>query len=165
VMATHSDQALALLSDADDHERRSLKAIRYKPNEAVLHADASLMPTRRRCWAAWNYAEPAGAAADAISLTYWMNALQPIPMDDPLFVTLNPTRPIREHLVHDTVTFAHPQYDRAALAAQAEIAARNGARGTWFCGAWMRNGFHEDGYASALDVVRAIAAGAARQAA
>jgi predicted NAD/FAD-binding protein len=156
VIATHTDQALAILGDADSRERRDLGAIRYQPNRAVLHADASMMPRRRRCWASWNYTEAAGPKPDAISLTYWMNSLQPIPKDDPLFVTLNPTRPIREDLVHDAVTFAHPMYDAAALAAQRNLAARNGARNTWFCGAWMKNGFHEDGYSSALDVARAI---------
>lgn len=156
VLATHSDIALRLLSDADDVETSSLSAIRYQPNEAVLHSDANLMPRRRRCWSAWNYAEAAGARPDRISLSYWMNALQPIPQDDPLFVTLNPVREIREELIHDVKTFHHPVYDTGALAAQTVLKARNGTRNTWFCGAWMRNGFHEDGLASALDVADRI---------
>ena len=85
-----------------------------------------------------------------------MNSLQPIPQDDPLFVTLNSNRPIRDALIHDVVTFRHPVYDLPALAAQSGIRAINGTNSTWFCGAWMKNGFHEDGFASAVDVVSAL---------
>ena len=156
VFASHSDQALAMLSDATPEERAALGAVRYQPNEAVLHADESLMPKRKAVWSSWNYAEERGARRDRIALTYWMNSLQPIPKDDPLFVTLNATRPIREELIYDQSTFHHPVYDLAALEAQKTIRAMNGARGTWFCGAWMRNGFHEDGLASAVEVAEAV---------
>jgi hypothetical protein len=158
VFATHSDDTLRLLSDPTRSERAALTAIRYQPNEAVLHADPSVMPRRRKAWASWVYAEAKGERPERIALSYWMNSLQPIPMDDPLFVTLNGSRPIREELVHDSVTFRHPVYDRAALAAQDRLRAMNGTRNTWFCGAWMRNGFHEDGFASAVDVVEAMRA-------
>jgi uncharacterized protein len=157
VFACHSDQALRLLADATPHEAQSLSAIRYQPNEAVLHADASLMPKSRKVWSSWSYVEPKSGAGDRIDLTYWMNSLQPIPHDDPLFVTLNTSRPIRENLIHDVNTFHHPVFDVAAFAAQDRIRMLNGARNTWFCGAWMRNGFHEDGFASAVDVVQAMA--------
>jgi uncharacterized protein len=156
IFATHSDTALKLLSDATPQETAALSAVRYQPNEAVLHADANLMPKRRSCWASWVYCEPAGPKPDRIDLTYWMNSLQPIPQDDPLFVTLNTTQPIRENLIHDTVTFQHPVFDLPALAAQNTIRAMNGTQNTWFCGAWMRNGFHEDGFQSAVDVVDAM---------
>jgi len=156
IFATHSDQALALLADATEAEAAALGAVRYQPNTAVLHADPAMMPRRRKCWASWVYVGDSRPGDTPIGLTYWMNSLQPIPMDDPLFVSLNPTRPIRDELVHDTVTFAHPQYDSAALAGQAAVRGFNGARNTWFCGAWMRNGFHEDGFATALDVTRAL---------
>lgn len=158
VMATHADDSLALLSDPTDHERSALSAVRYQPNEAVLHADSSLMPRSRKCWSSWVYTEPAGPRPEKIDLTYWMNSLQPIPQDDPMFVTLNSNRPIREELIYDSVTFRHPVYDRAALGAQSALRAANGALNTWFCGAWMRNGFHEDGFASAVDVVDALKA-------
>jgi predicted NAD/FAD-binding protein len=115
------------------------------------------MPVRRKCWASWVYAEPAGPRPEKIDLTYWMNSLQPIPEDDPLFVTLNSNRPIRAELIYDTVTFRHPVYDLKAMAAQDQVRAMNGARNTWYCGAWMKNGFHEDGFASAVDVVQAMA--------
>ena len=156
VMATHSDDSLAMLSDATLAEQSALGAVLYQPNEAILHADASVMPRSRKVWSSWVYAEPAEARTDKIDLTYWMNSLQPIPHDDPLFVTLNSNRPIREELIHDTVTFRHPVYDLGALAAQQRIRAMNGTANTWFCGAWMKNGFHEDGFASAVDVVEGI---------
>jgi predicted NAD/FAD-binding protein len=158
VFATHSDVTLRLLSDPSPEESAALAAIRYQPNEAVLHSDASVMPKRKACWASWVYVEPAGRRPEKIDLTYWMNSLQPIPMDDPLFVTLNSNQPIREELIHDTVTFDHPVYDMGALRAQEQIRAMNGTRDTWFCGAWMRNGFHEDGFQSAVDVVEAMQA-------
>lgn len=158
VFATHSDQTLGMLTDASGVERAALAAIRYQPNRAVLHADERMMPQRKVCWSSWNYTEPARKTTDRIGLTYWMNSLQPIPKDDPLFVTLNATQPIREELIYDEVTFAHPLYDLGALAAQETIRAINGTRNTWFCGAWMHNGFHEDGLRSALDVAEAMAA-------
>lgn len=157
VFATHSDDSLALLSDAAGLERQALSAIRYQPNEMVLHADQSVMPRRRRAWSSWVYSEEAGQRKECIDLTYWMNSLQPIPPDDPMFVTLNGTRKIRDDLIYDAATFRHPVYDRAALAAQSAIRVLNGSNRTWFCGAWMRNGFHEDGFASAVDVVEGMA--------
>jgi predicted NAD/FAD-binding protein len=157
VFACHSDQALRLLSDASAHETQSLGAIRYQPNEAVLHADFSLMPKSRKVWSSWSYVEPKTGPGARIDLTYWMNSLQPIPQDDPLFVTLNSSRPIRDELIHDVTTFHHPVFDVAAFAAQDRIRLMNGTMNTWFCGAWMRNGFHEDGFASAVDVVQAMA--------
>ncbi len=158
VLASHSDQSLALLSDATAEERAALGDIRYQPNDMVLHADDRMMPKSRKCWASWSYVEGAQGPQDKIDLTYWMNSLQPIPKDDPLFVTLNATKSIREDLIYDQETFHHPVYDLAALAAQKTIKAGNGARNTWFCGAWMKNGFHEDGIASAWDVAQAMLA-------
>lgn len=156
VLATHSDHSLALLSDADGAERAALGAVRYQPNQMVLHADPSVMPKSRKCWASWSYVEGAGGPQDKIDLSYWMNSLQPIPQDDPMFVTLNAAKPIRDDLIYDSAIFHHPVYDLGALAAQKTIAAMNGARNTWFCGAWMKNGFHEDGIASAYDVAAAM---------
>jgi uncharacterized protein len=153
IFAAHADDTLATLADASPQEKAALSAVRYQPNQAVLHADANVMPKRRKVWSSWVYCEPAGPKPDRIDLTYWMNSLQPIPKDDPLFVTLNATQPIRDALIHDTVTFRHPVYDVAAVRAQGDIRAMNGTRNTWFCGAWMRSGFHEDGFQSAVDVV------------
>ncbi|WP_281824415.1 NAD(P)/FAD-dependent oxidoreductase [Jannaschia rubra] len=157
VLATHADDSLRLLADPRPHETALLSRVRFQDNEAVLHADPSVMPRRRKVWAAWNYAEQA-ARPDRIGLTYWMNRLQPIPQDDPLFSTLNPQRPIREDLIHDVTTFRHPVYDLPMMQAVEGLRAANGTDRTWFCGAWMRNGFHEDGFVSALDVADAMAA-------
>ena len=159
VFASHSDQALAILSDASEAEQSALGAVRYQPNMAVLHADESLMPKRKKVWSSWTYCEGAEGARGEIDLTYWMNSLQPIPADDQMFVTLNSTRTIREELIYDTNLFMHPVFDLAALNAQKQIAAMNGTNRTWFCGAWMKNGFHEDGLSSAVDVADAILAG------
>src|SRR6056297_3431581 len=157
VFATHSDDSLAMLADPTPTESAALGAVRYQPNTAVLHADARAMPKRRVTWSSWNYTEREGHEGGPIDLTYWMNCLQPIPESDPLFVTLNSRAPIDESLIYDTATFRHPVYDLAALAAQSTIRSMNGDNSTWFCGAWMKNGFHEDGYASAIDVVEAMA--------
>ena len=165
IFATHSDDSLRLLSDPSLQETRDLGAIAYQPNDVVLHADANIMPRKRAVWSSWNYTEAAGKSTGQIDLTYWMNKLQPIPETDPHFVTLNTTRPIREELIYDRVTLRHPVYNTAALAAQSRIAASNGAQNTWFCGAWMKNGFHEDGLSSAVDVVDALSAREARAAA
>lgn len=162
ILATHSDDSLRLLADPTDAERAALSLVTYQPNTAVLHADPRAMPKNRRAWSSWNYVERAGRrAGDKIDLTYWMNRLQPIPQDDPLFVTLNGSTPVRDDLVHDAVTFRHPVYDLAADRGRERVRALNGARNTWFCGAWMKNGFHEDGFASAVDVVDAMRARAA----
>lgn len=157
VFATHSDQALAMMADPSPAEQAALSAIKYQPNTAVLHADERLMPTRRVCWASWNYVEPKGPKPEKIDLTYWMNCLQPIPESDPMFVTLNSNTPIRHELIYDEVTFAHPVYDLEAQHGREAIRSMQGLRNTWFCGAWMKNGFHEDGLASAVDVVTAMA--------
>ena len=158
VFATHSDDSLSMLSDPTPAEVAGVGSVRYQSNTAVLHSDARAMPKRRATWSSWNYTEREGHTGGPIDLTYWMNCLQPIPEDDPLFVTLNSRGPIDESLIHDTATFRHPVYDLPALAAQGAIRALNGDNNTWFCGAWMKNGFHEDGYGSAMDVVEGMAA-------
>ena len=158
IFATHSDDTLSLLADPSEEERAVLGAIGYQDNDITLHADETIMPKRRQCWASWNYAEDKDMASDRIDLTYWMNKLQPIPRDDPMFVTLNTRRDIREELTYDRVTLRHPVYDLAALAAQDRARAMNGTNNTWFCGAWMKNGFHEDGLSSALDVATRLRA-------
>ena len=155
VFATHSDDTLALLSDPTSSERSMLSAIRYQPNSVVLHSDTSIMPKRKVCWASWNYTETQDKQNDEIDLTYWMNSLQNIEGED-FMVTLNSTRPIREDLIWDECTLRHPVYDEAAIAAQDLAHAINGSNRTWFCGAWMKNGFHEDGLSSAYDVVHAL---------
>lgn len=159
VFATHADDTLAMLSDATGVEQTTLSAVRYQPNNAVLHSDPSVMPKRKKVWSSWSHVETGAATRgeDApIELSYWMNSLQPIPHDDPLFVTLNHQGHIREELIHDEATFRHPVFDAAAVTAQDTVRAINGQNRTWFCGAWMRHGFHEDGLASGLEVAQQI---------
>ncbi len=156
IFATHSDDSLKMLADPTVLEQKALGAVRYQPNTVILHSDANVMPRRKICWSSWNYTEDSAKEMNQIDLTYWMNRLQPIPMDDPLFVTLNSTRTIREELIHDETVLRHPVYDTAALNGQALVRDMNGTGHTWFCGAWMKNGFHEDGLGSAVDVVDAI---------
>ena len=153
VFACHSDQALKILgSGATAEEASALSAIRYQTNKAVLHRDPNQMPRRKACWSSWAYRSQNGS----IGVTYWMNRLQGIPDDEPMFVTLNPPSPIPDELVYDRVDFEHPMFDKAALSAQRQIKAMQGRNRTWFAGAWNRHGFHEDGIHSAVEVVDAL---------
>lgn len=156
IFATHSDDTLGMLSDATAAETDVLGAVRYQPNRIVLHSDTSVMPKRRQVWSSWTYTEDKNRDTQAIDLTYWMNSLQPWLTGRDYMVTLNSNRAIREDLIWDEVTLRHPVYDVPALRAQQTAATMNGTNRTWFCGAWMKNGFHEDGLSSALDVVHAL---------
>ncbi len=155
VLACHSDQALRLLgSDATPQERSVLGAIRYQPNQAVLHTDASVLPRREVAWAAWNYerAADSGREQAGVCLHYLLNRLQPLPWTKPVMVSLNPVRPIDDSQVHARMEYSHPVFDLAAIEAQSQVGALQGQRRTWFCGAWCGYGFHEDGLRSGLEV-------------
>ncbi|KCV83039.1 amine oxidoreductase-like protein [Actibacterium atlanticum] len=154
IMACHSDQSLRLLANPTMAETKALSAIRYQDNHMVLHCDEGQMPKRRKVWSSWVYKADTTKEETAIGVSYWMNRLQNIPEDDPLFVTLNPATEIREDLIYDQETFRHPVFDRAALRAQKELTAMQGANNTWFAGAYTRHGFHEDGFASAVRITR-----------
>jgi predicted NAD/FAD-binding protein len=160
VIAAHSDQALAMLSDADDRERAVLGAIPYSPNTVYLHRDTRLMPKRRRVWASWNFLRwPRDEeATNDIAVTYWMNELQGIARDKPLFVSLNPPFEPDPGLTFGKYVCEHPQYHAAAFAAQKRLGEIQGKRHTWFCGAWTGYGFHEDGLRSGLAVAEALGA-------
>ena len=157
VIATHSDQALALLGDPSERERELLGAIRYQPNEAVLHTDRSLLPRRRRAWASWNYHLGAGAPGRC-TVTYHMNRLQSLRADSELCVTLNRTAAIDPDQIIRTIQYAHPVYTPAGVAAQARHHEISGRNRTHYCGAYWGWGFHEDGVRSALRVVRELGA-------
>ena len=157
ILACHSDQALALLGDADAIEREVLGAIRYQPNEAVLHTDASLLPRDRKAWAAWNAHVPRDPAAPC-TVSYCMNLLQGLPGDTPLVVTLNRSEAIEPAKVLRTLRYAHPVHDHAAVRAQQRWGELQGRRHTWFAGAYWGWGFHEDGIRSARRVVDALRA-------
>lgn len=157
VLASHSDQSLALLSDATDLERRLLGGIRYERNHAVLHTDPSLMPKRRRAWSSWNYISEAGDCdTRLVCLTYWMNRLQNIDPRFPVFVTLNPHRAPRTESIVARFDYEHPIFDQSALEAQKRLWAIQGANRTWFCGAYFGHGFHEDGLQAGLAVAEAL---------
>ncbi len=156
VIATHADQALRLLADADDDERCVLGAFGYRPNEAVLHSDASLMPQRLATWSSWNYAAEGPAAAQQLSVTYWMNRLQHINPATPLFVTLNPIVAPDPALVIRRDRYEHPVFDSAAIAAQRRLWSLQGRRNAWFCGAYFGAGFHEDGLQAGLAVAEQL---------
>jgi predicted NAD/FAD-binding protein len=160
VLSCHTDQALALLADASEEERSVLGAIRYQPNRAVLHTDASVLPRRRRAWAAWNCERATGHDSNraAVCLHYLINRLQPLPWQTPIIVSLNPLRPIRRDAVLGQWDYAHPVFDCAAVQAQRRVPALQGRSHVWFCGAWTRYGFHEDGLISGLAVVDSLRA-------
>ena len=152
VLACHAPQALAMLDDASLDERRALSAIGYQDNEAVLHTDERLLPRRRSAWAAWNYESGAAGGADGnrVCLHYLLNLLQPLPWKQSVIVSLNPLREPRPETVLRRITYAHPVFDNAAIAAQGQLAALQGRSHVWFCGAWTGYGFHEDGLRSGL---------------
>ncbi len=165
VIATHADQALRLLDDPSAAERNLLGAFHYRPNQAVLHSDAALMPRRKRVWASWNYASAAGTAGATgtagpeqplLSVTYWMNRLQNIAEDNPLFLTLNPIVEPDPALVHQRIAYDHPMFDSGAGTAQQHLWSLQGRRKTWFCGAYFGTGFHEDGLQSGLAVAEQL---------
>ncbi|MBD3825449.1 MULTISPECIES: FAD-dependent oxidoreductase [Stenotrophomonas] len=155
VLACHSDQALAMLSDADPTERAVLGAIRYQPNEVVLHTDARLLPTHRKAWAAWNAHVPASPTAPC-TVSYCMNLLQGIDTPTPLVVTLNRSEAIDPAKVLRRLQYSHPVHDHAMVRAQGRWAEVQGRRRTWFAGAYWGWGFHEDGIRSARRVVDAL---------
>ena len=158
VFATHSPQTLAMLADADAEERALLGAIAYQPNRAWLHTDTALMPRRRSAWAAWNYLGNGDPATPEVSVTYWLNRLQPLPFETDVLVSLNPlSEPAPERTIA-VFDYEHPVFDRGAVAAQKRLAAIQGRRGAWFAGAWTGYGFHEDGLRSGLDVAARILA-------
>ena len=165
VMACHSDQALALLHDASPAERALLGAVRYQANEAVLHTDTAVLPRRRLAWAAWNYERAAedGQEQARVCLHYLINRLQPLPWQTPVIVSLNPARPIAPQHVVQRFEYAHPVFDSAAIAAQRRLHTLQGRDGLWFCGAWTRYGFHEDGLMSGQQVAQELLAQAAQR--
>jgi predicted NAD/FAD-binding protein len=166
VLACHSDQALALLGGgAQPAEREILGAIRYQPNHAVLHTDAALLPRDKALWSAWNYlSEPAGVGDHhahkgdhrPVSVSYLLNRLQPLPVDTPVVLSLNPRRDIDPTTILGEFDYGHPVFDGPAIDAQQRLDAIQGNQGVWFCGAWSGYGFHEDGLKSGMRVAAAL---------
>lgn len=165
VMASHSDQSLAMLRDASSPEQRILSAVRYQPNRAVLHTDASCLPTKRKTWSAWNYQSESGGLGGGeqrVCVHYLINRLQPLPFTTPVIVSLNPIdAPAPQHVIA-SYDYAHPVFDNGAVAAQRQLSLLQGVRGTWFAGAWTGYGFHEDGLKSGLAAADALLAQSAQ---
>ena len=158
VLCTHSDQSLAMLRDASENEKQILSAIRYQANRAVLHTDESVLPKRRKAWAAWNYERAAHANQEGarVCLHYLLNRLQALPFEQAVVVSLNPIIPIAADKILGAYDYAHPVFDLAALDAQNNMHQIQGRNHTWFAGAWMGYGFHEDGLKAGLSVAREL---------
>lgn len=156
IVATHSDQALRLLSDANRAEREVLGAITYQPNLAVLHTDSRLLPRNRRAWASWNYHRVHGP--EEATLTYHLNSLQALRSREEICVTLNRPDAVDPDRVLASIEYSHPVFDAAAVSAQRRYDEISGRDRTWHCGAYWGYGFHEDGVQSGLRVCRALGA-------
>jgi uncharacterized protein len=157
IFATHAPQALGLLRDASEQEREILGQFKTQSNLAVLHTDDSVLPKAKLAWSAWNYVRgDASQEGSGVCLHYLINKLQPIPFAQPVLVSLNPTRQIEGRHVIQEFEYAHPVMDMAATAAQARLHEINGTHHAWFCGAWTRYGFHEDGLMSGLAAARSL---------
>ena len=158
VLCTHSDQALRMLRAPSELEQQCLSAIRYQDNVAVLHTDASVLPQRQKAWAAWNYvrAESADQESSRVCLHYLLNKLQPLPFEQAVVVSLNPTQAIDPQHVIRSIDYAHPVFDLAAIDAQQRMPQLQGQQHTWYAGAWLGYGFHEDGLKSGLAVAREL---------
>lgn len=154
VIATHSDQALALLSDQSVAEQNILSRMKYTRNKVKLHTDSSIMPRRRRAWASWNY--HLDRAQGSAALTYYMNRLQHLSVATPVMVTLNDPGIIDDEKVIGVTEYDHPFYNHDMLSAQKQWHAISGQKRTYFAGAYWRNGFHEDGVVSALKVCKQL---------
>ena len=160
VLACHADQALSLLAQPSQQEQSLLSAIRYQPNMAVLHTDTSVMPKKKLAWAAWNYerAPDLGRESSRVCLHYWINRLQPLPFSDDVIVSLNPVREIDPNKILGKYAYAHPVFDLVAIKAQAQLPSLQGQQHTWYAGAWMGYGFHEDGFKAGRDAAWGILA-------
>jgi len=156
VIATHSDEALAMLGDATNAEKAVLGALPYRDNEVILHTDTRLLPKTQRAWSSWNYRlKPGNGRA---TVTYNMNILQGLDAPETFCVTLNDTASINPHRILGRFNYAHPQFTLAGMQAQQRWDDINGQNGTWFCGAYWQNGFHEDGLSSGLRVAESLCA-------
>lgn len=154
IFACHADEALQTLDDPSVYHD-TIGAFTYQNNQIVVHGDDSFMPRTRACWASWVYlSESFEDQRSRVSLSYWMNNLQGLDPQTPVFVTLNPGRRPADHLIYDEHTFTHPVFDFRAIAAQKKLSSVQGQNGIWFCGAYQRYGFHEDGLLSAIHVVK-----------
>jgi predicted NAD/FAD-binding protein len=160
ILACHADQSLAMLAEPTPQEQTTLSAIRYHPNRAVLHTDTSVMPKKKLAWAAWNYERAAHSDTEStrVCLHYWLNLLQPLPFTQDVIVSLNPVHEIDPAHILGEYDYAHPVFDLPAIQAQAQMPQLQGQQHTWFAGAWMGYGFHEDGFKAGRDAAQTLLA-------
>lgn len=155
IFACHADEAIKMLGDPTQEQLDIIGSFSYQNNSIIVHGDESFMPKCKKSWASWIYlSESKKDENPAVSLSYWMNNLQPLNTDKPVIVTLNPGRRSQEQLIYDEHVFSHPVFDLAAIRAQGRIDEVQGKNGLWFCGAYQRYGFHEDGLLSAVNIVK-----------
>ena len=157
IFACHADEAMHMIDTPTPQQNVVIGAFDYQDNQVVVHSDQSFLPARTQSWASWVYLS--GGKKDHspnVSLSYWMNNLQPLETETPIIVTLNPGRRPKEDLIYDEHTFAHPVFDLKAIQAQKRLHDVQGKQGLWFCGAYQRYGFHEDGLLSAINVAKAM---------
>ncbi len=155
IFACHSDQALKMLDQPSDAELDIIGSFKYQKNTVVTHSDINFMPKRKSCWASWVYlSDDSNPISENMALTYWMNNLQNLPSKKPILVTMNPTKMPDANLTYDIQEFEHPIFDKDAIIAQDKVTNIQGQNNTWYCGAYLRNGFHEDGLWSAVEMTK-----------
>ena len=156
VIGAHAGRALTMLASPTVEETNCLSAFQYARNRAVLHRDETLMPRRRRLWSSWNYISDGDANSGSRTVTYWMNALQPLDTKTNLFVTLNPHREPAVHTIDQEFNYEHPVFNSKTGMMQKHLWSLQGQHRTWFCGAYFGAGFHEDGLQSGLAVAEQL---------
>ncbi|MDG1073815.1 MAG: FAD-dependent oxidoreductase [Methylophilaceae bacterium] len=157
IFACHADEALQMMAQPSADEADILSHFKYQINQIIVHSDVSFMPQHQQCWASWVYlSEQQEDKSNGVSLSYWMNNLQSLDTKIPIIITLNPARRPKEALIIDEHHFTHPIFDYHAIVSQSKIQRIQGKRNFWFCGAYQRYGFHEDGLLSAVNVVKAL---------
>lgn len=157
IFACHADEVIRIIEDPSQQILNIIGAFSYQNNSIIVHRDESFMPARKKCWASWIYlSENRHDQNPAVALSYWMNNLQPLKTKTPVLVTLNPERKPQESLIYDEHQFSHPVFDDKAIRAQSNIHEIQGKNGLWFCGAYQRYGFHEDGLLSAVNIAKAM---------
>lgn len=155
VIATHADEALALLTNATDQEQDLLSSFRYQENDAYLHTDSNLMPKHPKVWSCWNYlAQNSGEDTSSVSVSYWMNALQGLDPSQDYFVSLNPIQAIDSGKVIKRIQYMHPIFDNNAIVSQKKLHQLQGKNRTWFAGSYFGYGFHEDALSSAVSIAK-----------
>ena len=155
VIATHADEALSILEKPTDEEKNLLSNFKYKNNLAVIHTDKNQMPRNKKAWSAWN-AKLSKNVRENSSITYWLNLLQNLKIDEDIFLSLNPFDNIEEEKILNKVTFTHPYYDKLALENQTRLKKIQNVNNTLFCGSYFGYGFHEDGITSAIDMLKSF---------